>query len=130
MGVEVFPDTLDRTRAALRKKQDDDDDDEWSQAVFVPALVDAVDDDAHRPVRVCFKKNNHHPDRGSSNARTWRQTDARCSRSDTRIRRNDPIRDRGGTLTIRFVGVGKTTTRTRLGESEIATRTIGNEWLS
>jgi hypothetical protein len=29
---------------------------------FVPALVDAVDDDAHRPVRVCFKKNNHHPD--------------------------------------------------------------------
>jgi hypothetical protein len=31
---------------------------------FVPALVDAVDDDAHRPVRVCFKKNNHHPDPG------------------------------------------------------------------
>ena len=96
MGVDVFPDTLDRTRARRYEKN------KMMMMIdgckpFVPALVDAVDDDAHRPVRVCFKKNNHHPDRGSSNARTRRQTDARCSRSDTRIRRNDPIRDRGGT---------------------------------
>lgn len=61
--------------------------------------------------------------------RTDVETDGRALYTHTRTRRNDPIRDRGGTLTIRFVGVGKNAT----GESqtEIATtKTIGNEWLS